>query len=173
VSAQRYRPSAAPSGSIPRRRHGNAEARIQIAIVEFVRWVAPYLVILHVPNGGWRSKAEAARFKTMGVLPGASDLILVLPEGRSAWWEVKAPGGELSDAQDEFNDNLDRLGHVRAVVMSIDDARIELARLGIETREAAPVSRRGDAAHAADEGSDVVHLQDTRAVMALAPEGRN
>ena len=114
----------------------NQEARPQAAIVSYVRWVAPHIIIFHVPNGGWRSKAEAARFKWIGVLAGVFDLVLILPDGRSAYWEAKRPkGGRLSDDQKKMIADLERLGHVWAVVLSIDDARRELRRLGIETRE--------------------------------------
>jgi hypothetical protein len=114
----------------------NAEARRQAAIFEFVCWVAPHLICFHVPNGGFRTKAEAARLKWIGVLAGVLDLVLVLPEGRSAFWETKTPHGRLSDDQKAFIERLIALGHSWAVVRSIDDARRELAALGIETREA-------------------------------------
>ena len=54
MSAPRHRPSA----PAPDR---NGEARIQAAIVEWVRAIAPDVLIFAVPNGGLRSKAEAAR----------------------------------------------------------------------------------------------------------------
>jgi hypothetical protein len=114
----------------------NREGRIQIAVVRYVRTVAPDIRILHFANGGWRDKAEAARFKALGVLPGATDLILALPDGRVSWWEIKADDGRLSDDQKAFINDLERLGHRWAVVRSIDGARRELQALGIETREA-------------------------------------
>jgi hypothetical protein len=118
-------------------RDRNAEAKRQAAIVEFVRWVAPHVPIFAVPNGGFRTKAEAARLKWTGVLAGVLDLVLPLPEGRSAYWETKTPRGRLSADQLAFIARLEALGHVWAVVRSIDDARRELDRLGVETREAA------------------------------------
>jgi hypothetical protein len=115
----------------------NREGRIQIAIVSYVRTVAPHIRILHFANGGWRDKAEAARFKALGVTPGATDLILALPNGLCAWWEIKAPKqGRLSDDQKAFLDDLERLGHRCAIIRSVDDARAELERLGVQTREA-------------------------------------
>lgn len=33
-------------------------------------------LMYHIPNGGKRNKAEAARFKAMGVKPGVSDIFL-------------------------------------------------------------------------------------------------
>jgi hypothetical protein len=124
----------------PRELDRNAEAKRQAAIVEFVRWVAPHLICFHVPNGGFRTKAEAARLKWIGVLAGVLDLVLVLPEGRSAYWETKTPHGRLSDDQKAIIGRLQALGHSWAVVLSIDDARRELAALGVETREAESAS---------------------------------
>ena len=117
-------------------RDKNAEARRQAAIVEFVRWVAPQIVIYHVPNGGYREKAEAAKLKWTGVLAGVLDLELLLPQGRTVRWETKVPRGYLSDDQKRFTADLDRLGHEWALVRSIDDARRELTKLGVVTREA-------------------------------------
>lgn len=99
--------------------------------------VAPHVIIWAVPNGGLRTKAEAARLKWTGVLAGVLDLTLALPEGRSAYWETKVPKiGRLSDDQLAMIAKLERLGHFWAVVLSIDDARRELKRLGVVTREA-------------------------------------
>ena len=121
---------------VERRRDGNAEARRQAAIVDYVRWVAPQVVVFHIPNGGLRSKPEAARLKWVGTLAGVFDLVLVLPRGRCAFWEVKTDSGRLSADQRNFIQRLEAAGHTWAVVRTIDDARIELARLGIQTREA-------------------------------------
>jgi hypothetical protein len=114
----------------------NAEGRRQIAVVEYVRWVAPHIVIFHPANGGWRTRAEAARFKALGVLAGVLDLVLVLPDARCAFWECKTPKGRLSDDQQAMILRLMALGHRWAIVRDIDDARRELAALEIETREA-------------------------------------
>jgi VRR-NUC domain len=119
-----------------RRRDGNAEARVQAAVVAWVGWVAPQVVVFHVPNGGLRSKSEAARLRWVGTLAGVLDLVLVLPEGRCSFWEVKAERGMLSADQKAFIARLERSGHSWALVRSIDDARRELAKLGIRTREA-------------------------------------
>jgi hypothetical protein len=104
-------------------------------MVEFVRWVAPQVKIFAVPNGGLRTKAEAARLKWTGVLAGVLDLVLLLPNGRCAFWETKTPRGRLSDDQIDMTQWLEANGHAWALVRSIDDARRELDRLGVETRE--------------------------------------
>ena len=55
------------------------------------RWAAlqsskyPELALMyHIPNGGKRSKSEAARFRTMGVKAGVPDIFL--PVKRSGHW---------------------------------------------------------------------------------------
>jgi hypothetical protein len=118
-----------------RPRDRNGEARRQAAIVDYVRRVAPNVEIWAVPNGGLRSKAEAGRLKWTGVLAGVYDLTLALPGGRSAFWECKTPWGRLSQAQCEWSLHMLALGHHLALVRSIDDARAELERYGIMTRE--------------------------------------
>jgi hypothetical protein len=74
----------------------NAEARIQATIVEWVRTVAPDVLIFSVPNGGLRTKAEASLFKWTGQLAGIPDLAIVADSGRVRFIEVKAPKGYLS-----------------------------------------------------------------------------
>lgn len=56
----------------------------------------------HIPNGGKRGKAEAARFKAAGVKKGMPDIHLPVARGgyHSLYIELKrAEGGRLSDAQ--------------------------------------------------------------------------
>jgi hypothetical protein len=101
-----------------------------------VRLVAPEVVIWHVPNGQYRTRAEGAKLRWVGVLSGVFDLTLALPDGRTAFWETKAEKGRLSDEQQAFAARLDALGHRWAVVRSVDDARRELQALGIEISEA-------------------------------------
>jgi hypothetical protein len=126
----------APRRDLLTRRDLNAEARIQAAVFNYVTWVAPEIAVFHVANGGLRSKTEAARLKWLGVLAGVPDLVLVLSKGRCAFWEVKTPKGGLSPEQRAFIDRLTVLGHSWGIVRSIEDARRELAALGIETKEA-------------------------------------
>jgi VRR-NUC domain len=119
-----------------RPRDGNAEARIQASIVEYVRLVAPGVLIFAIPNGGLRSKAEAARMKWTGTLAGVPDLAIVAPGGRVFFIEVKSPGGTLSPDQRAIRDWLVALGSPPAICRSIDDARRAFLAWGIETSEA-------------------------------------
>jgi hypothetical protein len=143
-----------PTGrrATPRKRDFNAEARRQAAIVEYVRIVAPHILIWAVPNGGYRDKSEAARLKWTGVLAGVLDLTLALPDGKSAYWETKTPKGRPSKDQKAIIGRLAKLGHTWALVRSIDDARLELERLGILTREVSHERRRTGCLARQDDG---------------------
>jgi hypothetical protein len=124
---------------LPRReRDRNAEARVQAAVVDWVRAVSPRVIVYAIPNGGYRTKAEAARLKWTGTLAGIPDLGLVFPGGQAGFLEVKPPKrGRLSDMQSEMLPRLEALGARCAIVRSIDDARTVFRTWGIETREAA------------------------------------
>jgi VRR-NUC domain len=85
-----------------RHRRQRPEAAIHAAVCDHLRLRAkPDVLWLHPANGGTRDIREAARFKRMGVLAGASDLLL-WHRGNSFALELKSPGGRLSDAQLEF-----------------------------------------------------------------------
>lgn len=79
------------------------EDSIQRSIVIAARYVLrPGVIMFHVPNGGKRSKAEAGRFKALGVLAGVADLQF-LAEGRPYFIEVKTESGTQSAAQKDFH----------------------------------------------------------------------
>jgi hypothetical protein len=113
----------------------NAEARIQASVVAWVRLVAPQVLCFAVPNGGLRTKAEAALMRWTGVVAGIPDLVLVFPGGRCAFWEIKTGIGKLSLAQEDMLARLDDMDVPYAIIRSIDDARRDLHALGISTRE--------------------------------------
>jgi predicted RecB family endonuclease len=127
--------SVFPLISDPRRRDGNAEARIQSAIVDWVRAVAPDLVCFHCPNGGLRDKAEAARLKWIGVLAGIPDLVVLGRDGQTWLVEVKTDDGALSTDQRAMRDRLTTMRVPYVVARSIDEVRRAFAIWGIETRE--------------------------------------
>jgi VRR-NUC domain len=135
AEGRRVRPRKAENSEV-RPRDRNAEARIQAAIVEWVRTVAPDLICFHPANGGLRGKAEAARMKWVGVLAGIPDVVILGRDGRAWLIEVKAPGGVLSADQCTIRDRCAAMRIPFAVAKSIDDARGAFRTWGIETREA-------------------------------------
>lgn len=71
--------------------------------------------LIHIPNGGLRSKSEAVRFKRLGVRPGVSDLFLPAPRGKyhGLWIEMKRQkGGKLSPDQKDWLDRMNRKGYL-------------------------------------------------------------
>ena len=112
-----------PENSEVRPRDRNAEARTQAAIVEWIRLVAPDLIAFHVPNGGIRTKAEAARMKWVGVFAGVPDIVVLGLDGRCWLIEVKAAGGALSADQIVIRDRCAALRIPFVVAKSIDDVR--------------------------------------------------
>lgn len=75
----------------------------------------PELRWLHaIPNGGLRSKTEAARLKRQGVKAGVADLCLPCARNgcHGLYIEMKRQkGGRLSDEQDEFGQFVTEQGY--------------------------------------------------------------
>jgi VRR-NUC domain len=96
-------------------------------------------LVFHVPNGGKRSIAEAARLKWVGTLAGVPDLCLLAPVGRVFFMEIKTEAGRLSEDQKKIHGWLTAIGVGCAVIRSIDDARNALKTCNIPTRESDPL----------------------------------
>jgi hypothetical protein len=94
-------------------------------------------LLFHIPNGGSRGKAEAARFKMEGVKPGVPDLFLPVPRGpwHGLFIELKRQkGGRASGAQKEWIDALRGQGYMAAVVFGWEEAA-ELLEKYLDRRE--------------------------------------
>lgn len=106
------------------------ESEEQIALF---RWASlckntyPELNLLHhIPNGGTRNKAEAARLKAEGVKPGVPDLCLPVPRGQyhGLYIELKRKhGGRISKSQSEWIDALLMHGYCAAVCNGWEEAK--------------------------------------------------
>jgi hypothetical protein len=98
------------------------EAQLQIAVAEHLRWRAkPDVVWIHPANGEARDKITGAKLKRMGVLPGASDLLL-WHQGNSFALELKAPGGRPTETQLDFLARFNEAGGHSAWADDIDRA---------------------------------------------------
>lgn len=106
------------------------EAREQEALF---RWAAyergkwPELAALHhIPNGGSRNKAEAARLKAQGVRAGVPDICLPAARGcyHGLYIELKRrKGGRVSEAQRQWLEYLEGAGYCARVCHGWDEAR--------------------------------------------------
>jgi VRR-NUC domain len=109
-------------GTYLRRGRQRPEDAIQKAVFEHIKERGvPGLVALHPANGGKRSVTEAARFKRMGVTPGAPDVLLWHAD-RSYALELKSPDGRLSEAQSEMLARLAKAGVFTCVAHGLDRA---------------------------------------------------
>ncbi len=102
------------------------EQMILIRWAQFESGKHPELSMLfHVPNGGKRNKAEAARFKAMGVQAGVPDLFLPVPRGKfhGLFIEMKAPRGRTSDAQNIWIERLKKSGYAVEVCYGFEQAQ--------------------------------------------------
>lgn len=106
----------------------------QIAIMqwaELARGKYPALKWLHhIPNGGQRSKATAARLKAAGVKSGVPDLCLPYPCGdyHGLYIELKVGRNKPSANQNAWLDYLDGAGYCVRVCWGADEAIGEITR---------------------------------------------
>lgn len=92
---------------------GVSEQALQIAVAHHFRQIERLtgkFTFFHVPNGGHRSKRQAALFKAMGVLAGVNDLIFLAAPQKAIFIEMKAKGGSISDNQASFHRRLKDFG---------------------------------------------------------------
>lgn len=79
---------------------------------------SPRLIMFSVPNEGMDQK-EQSRKKQVGLLPGVSDTIIVLPN-RVIFCEFKDDKGRQSPTQVDFQQRAESLGHEYWLVRSLE-----------------------------------------------------
>jgi len=116
-----------------------SEEQIQVAIVELLTLVQKrcQFLFFSVPNealGRGRDRVQNAirmsRFKKMGLLPGAADLVLV-HKGNAYFIEVKTPKGRATDSQKLFAQRAFECGSRYVIVRSAREASRALNGWGI------------------------------------------
>jgi hypothetical protein len=106
------------------------EAKIQQEIVmyfknEFCRvGCKPRCIIFSVPNES-NSKRETMQKMAIGMMPGVSDLILVLP-GRVLFVEIKTPEGRQSPTQKDFQSTVSDLQFEYLLIRSLEEFKEKL-----------------------------------------------
>lgn len=97
---------------------GHLEESEQIALMNWARLVQVgectlEEMLVHCPNGGWRSPREAALFKAMGVKAGIPDVLLPLRAGLygAGWWELKVGRNKPTAQQLHWHALLRSCGH--------------------------------------------------------------
>jgi hypothetical protein len=112
-------------------RRNRPEDAIQRAVFEHIRVRGvPGLVAFHVPNGGYRSRTEAAILNGLGVRAGVSDVIAI-HKARVYALELKPPDGSPTEAQLEFLADMERAGVFTCIAEGLDRALAVLEGWGL------------------------------------------
>lgn len=97
-----------------RKPQSHEEEDIQGEFFEKARIIFPELgkLLFAVPNGGKRNIKEAARMKKQGVVPGASDILCLIPNKHYNYMgmECKTEKGKQSEDQKEFQKQVEAAG---------------------------------------------------------------
>lgn len=111
------------------------EDQEQRVVVEWLDWKRH--AFCHVPNGGKRSKIEAAIFKGLGVKAGVPDLLIfsrtepMLDRGYvGVAIEMKSEKGKLSPLQKEWLGKLSKCGWLAVCCYGADEAITMLEKWG-------------------------------------------
>lgn len=110
------------------------EHRLQTACVSWFRLAYPKWaqLLFAVPNGGRRDAVTGARLKAEGVVPGVSDLLLLVPAHRIehdvviALWhgfciEMKTLKGRQTENQKAWQRKVEAEGYRYEVVRTVDE----------------------------------------------------
>jgi hypothetical protein len=107
------------------------EQQIQKAVLGHLAWRAvPGVWWCHYPAGGWRSPIEAAIFKSLGVVAGVPD-ILIVHHGQLYALELKVAGGRLTTIQSDTQAAMVRAGAIVATAHGLDAALAQLVAWGL------------------------------------------
>lgn len=113
-----------------RKRPDDEEHRIQSSCVQWFRLQYPThaSALFAVPNGGRRDRVSGAKLKAEGVLPGVSDLILLVPRDwcHGLLIEMKTAKGKQSPAQRDWQHDMERRGYRYIVCHSFDEFREQI-----------------------------------------------
>ncbi len=110
-----------------------SEHEEQALFVQWFRRTFPDVRIFAIPNGGGRSKAQAAKLKVEGVSAGVPDLFI--PYG-TVWVEMKRAksaqrkGGTVSAEQKDWHAYLRGIGQTVVVGYGFEDAKAKILALG-------------------------------------------
>jgi hypothetical protein len=86
----------------------------------------PELELLYaIPNGSYKSKASAAKFKREGLKSGVPDLCLPVPRGNygALYIEMKAKGGRPTKNQIDWMTRLEMAGNRVHLCFGFEEAR--------------------------------------------------
>jgi len=104
------------------------ESKLQQQCIKWICLQYPNIICMAIPNGGKRSRTEAAIMKAEGVLAGAADLFI--PKSNKDYYglfiELKIGNNKQTDAQKWFELNVKRDFYEYVVVRSLEDFMVEV-----------------------------------------------
>lgn len=132
--------------SKPRKRRIGPEARLQMAVVQYLKLAGvPGLLYFSVPNEQKCSVQRGAMLKKMGRISGVSDLVVIIPDKEVLFLELKAKGESPTTSQCEFGELATFAGHQWCWADCIDEAISILKDYGaiknVACRRASPFSK--------------------------------
>jgi hypothetical protein len=113
------------------------ELQIQSGFKNRLRYVAPAVSMVAIPNAAKRTQWAAHQAKKEGLSAGFPDVMLLAPGGKIGFLEFKTAKGRLTDNQREWIERLDTRGFPVRVVRSIDEALQFLRDHGFPMMESA------------------------------------
>jgi hypothetical protein len=125
-----------PSRRIPKGLKGApqpTEDQVQRSILNYLRKLPGEPLAWHVRNERDKklTRNQMFRRKSLGLKAGVPDLTICWKGGIVVFLEVKAPGGEISEAQEDRIARLQELGCHVGVAASLDDALAVFQRAGV------------------------------------------
>lgn len=99
-----------------------SEAEEQKTVVAYCDAIG--VPVYHIPNERKCSPQAGAHLKAQGLRPGVPDLCIPVPRGKysALYIEMKAEGGKISEAQEEWIYKLRKYGNAACVCFGADSA---------------------------------------------------
>jgi hypothetical protein len=114
-----------------RKKPSHPESDLQKACVKWFKYQYPQRVIFAIPNGGKRSRVEAAIMQGEGVMSGVADLFIPEPKSKivsefkiithGLWIEMKYGKGKLTESQESFGLEMKARGYEYIVCYTLDE----------------------------------------------------
>ena len=124
IHKNRYKENAMTSKLPPPREGAEQATLFHWAEMQSI-WYPELELLFHIPNGGKRSKSEAARFKAEGVKPGVPDICLPVARGEyhGLYIELKRrSGNHAADKQLDWLEKLNNQGYKTAICYGWEEA---------------------------------------------------